>query len=270
MPRQKKERYIASPPLFEGYKPIGISDALLEVITLKPEEYEAIRLADYENLKQEEAAKKLDVSRPTFTRIYNSARKKIALAFAEGKVLSFQNHTTTTPKEKSCSKKSILECISCGYSMRTCRINITCPQCGNRMVIKNYDKNNNKMKKIAIPYENGMLCAHFGGAPQFIIYTVEDNKITNKEIFNAPPHEPGVLPKWIGSMGATDVIAAGMGERAVTILNHVGVKAHVGAQPGSTDSVLESFLNSSLNLTAEPCKHDHHKGEGNGDNCGNH
>ncbi len=269
MPRQKKQRCIANPPFFEGYKPVGISNYLLEEITLKPEEYEAIRLADYENLKQEDAAKKLDVSRPTFTRIYNSARKKIALAFVEGKMLSFITKNDTVTNNNECRKKTLSECISCGYTMNTCKKNITCPQCGNRMIFININKNN-KMKKIAIPYENGLLCAHFGGAPQFIIYHVEDNKVINKEIFNAPPHEPGALPRWIGSQGVTDVIAGGMGEKAVTIFNHLGIKAHVGAQHSSTDDVVEHFLNSSLSLTAEPCKHDHHKGEGNGDNCGNH
>lgn len=250
---------------------MGIPPYLLEEITLKPEEYEAIRLADYENLKQEEAAKRLDVSRPTFTRIYNSARKKIALAFVEGKMLSFQGAGENTPHNETCKKKSLSECISCGYTMKTCRHNITCPQCGNRMITINTNKND-KMKKIAIPYENGMLCAHFGGAPQFIIYHVEDNKITNKEIFNAPPHEPGALPKWCASQNVTDVIAAGMGERAITIFNHLGIKAHVGAQAGPTDAIVESFMASSLEFTAEACKHDHGEGlhSGEGHNCGNH
>ena len=125
MPRQKKQRCIANPPFFEGYKPVGISNYLLEEITLKPEEYEAIRLADYENLKQEDAAKKLDVSRPTFTRIYNSARKKIALAFVEGKMLSFKTKNDTVTNNNECRKKTLSECISCGYTMNTCKKNIT-------------------------------------------------------------------------------------------------------------------------------------------------
>lgn len=49
------------------------------------EEYEAIRLADYENLTQEEAAQRMNISRPTFTRLYDKARKTIARAFIESK-----------------------------------------------------------------------------------------------------------------------------------------------------------------------------------------
>jgi len=51
------------------------------------EEFEALRLADYENLTQEEAAVKMNISRPTFTRLYDKARKNIAKAFVEGKAI---------------------------------------------------------------------------------------------------------------------------------------------------------------------------------------
>ena len=51
------------------------------------EEYEAIRLADYEGMNQEQGAEKMQVSRPTFTRIYEKARKTVAKAFVEGKAI---------------------------------------------------------------------------------------------------------------------------------------------------------------------------------------
>lgn len=90
MPRQKKCRNIENPPIYDGYKPVGIPSKHLDYIDLRLEEYEAIRLADYINLRQEEAAIRMNISRPTFTRIYNSARKKIAQAFVEGKMLLFK------------------------------------------------------------------------------------------------------------------------------------------------------------------------------------
>ena len=58
----------------EGYKPFGIPRRELDSVTLLFEEYEAIKLADYENLTQEEAALKMNISRPTFTRLYDKAR----------------------------------------------------------------------------------------------------------------------------------------------------------------------------------------------------
>ena len=75
------------PPLMEGYKPFGIPLREIESVNLLFEEFEAIRLADYENLTQEEAAEKMKISRPTFTRLYEKARKNIAKAFVEGEAI---------------------------------------------------------------------------------------------------------------------------------------------------------------------------------------
>lgn len=71
----------------EGFKPFGIPMRELDSVVLLYEEFEAIRLADYENLTQEQAAEKMEISRPTFTRLYDKARKIIAKAFVEGKAI---------------------------------------------------------------------------------------------------------------------------------------------------------------------------------------
>ena len=89
MPRQKRNRRIANPPHFKGFMPIGLPNASAPVL-LNFEEYEGIRLCDSELITQAEAAKLMGVSRPTFTRIYESARRKIALAFIEGKPIVFE------------------------------------------------------------------------------------------------------------------------------------------------------------------------------------
>ncbi|MDD2995721.1 MAG: DUF134 domain-containing protein [Paludibacter sp.] len=87
MPRPKQFRKIVSPPLMIGFKPFGIPRTQLEEVVLHYDEYEAVRLLDYEGLMQEQAAEKMNVSRPTLTRIYESARKTIAKAFVEGKMI---------------------------------------------------------------------------------------------------------------------------------------------------------------------------------------
>lgn len=73
----------------EGFRPFGIPFTDLEPEILMFEEYEAIKLADYEGLNHIEAAKSMGVSRPTFTRIYENARRAIARAFTEGKAIFF-------------------------------------------------------------------------------------------------------------------------------------------------------------------------------------
>ncbi len=84
------------PPMMEGYKPFGIPLRELKSVVLFYEEFEALRLMDYEDLTQEEAALKMGISRPTFTRLYDRARKNIAKAFVEGKAILIQGGTFIT------------------------------------------------------------------------------------------------------------------------------------------------------------------------------
>jgi len=86
-PRIKTLRKILNPPSIKGFKPYGIesSSANNEPVNLLIEEYEAIRLCDYDFCTQHQASRLMCVSRPTFTRIYASALKKIAKAFVEGR-----------------------------------------------------------------------------------------------------------------------------------------------------------------------------------------
>ena len=90
MPRPQQNRRILSPPLMQGFKPFGIPRKDLETVVLKFDEYEAIRLLDYDGLMQEQAAIQMNVSRPTLTRIYENARKTIAQALVEGKMIAIE------------------------------------------------------------------------------------------------------------------------------------------------------------------------------------
>ncbi len=90
MPRPTQNRKVATPPLMIGYKPFGIPRNQLESIVVHYDEFEVVRLLDYEGLMQEQAAEMMQVSRPTLTRIYESARRKIARAFVEGKMITIE------------------------------------------------------------------------------------------------------------------------------------------------------------------------------------
>lgn len=82
-----------------GFKPMGVPMALSEHISVQYEEYEALRLADYENLSHEVAAKQMNVSRPTFTRIYEKIRKKLAQAFVEGRTILIEGGNVEFDKQ---------------------------------------------------------------------------------------------------------------------------------------------------------------------------
>lgn len=84
MSRRKLQRKIVTPPSIKGFSVFGSSRKKGEKIRLFLEEYESIRLLDFENLTQEQAAVHMEVSRPTLTRIYENARKKVARSLIEG------------------------------------------------------------------------------------------------------------------------------------------------------------------------------------------
>lgn len=86
MPRKKRDRRLLAPPAIKGLSVYGPKNRSEQVI-LYFEEYEAIKLLDYENMTQEEAAVCMEVSRPTLTRIYEAARNKVARSMVEGKDL---------------------------------------------------------------------------------------------------------------------------------------------------------------------------------------
>ena len=83
MPRRKRLRKVVAPPGFRGYRPYGSRSGDNSHIDLLYEEFEAIKLADYQLLNHQEAAVLMGISRPTFARIYESARRKIAKALVE-------------------------------------------------------------------------------------------------------------------------------------------------------------------------------------------
>ena len=83
MPRRKRLRKVVAPPGFRGYKPYGNRHGKKDHVDLLYEEYEAIKLADYDLMNHQEASAIMGISRPTFARIYEGARRKIAMALVE-------------------------------------------------------------------------------------------------------------------------------------------------------------------------------------------
>jgi len=90
MARPKKCRNIRCKPNAHYFKPRGIPLTELEEVSLSLDEFEAIRLADYQGLYHEEAAAKMRISRATFGRILNLARSKVAEALILGKALEIE------------------------------------------------------------------------------------------------------------------------------------------------------------------------------------
>lgn len=90
MTRNKFPRTISSNPKITFFKPQGVCLKELEIVELHDDEFEAIKLHDFDNLPQIQAAKTMGISQPTFGRILNSAYKKITLALFKGKAIAIQ------------------------------------------------------------------------------------------------------------------------------------------------------------------------------------
>jgi predicted Fe-Mo cluster-binding NifX family protein len=112
------------------------------------------------------------------------------------------------------------------------------------------------MKKIiAIPLENGTLCSHFGHCQQFAIIDAENNSISGETLVTPPPHEPGLLPAWLAEKGVTDVIAGGMGQRAIDLFNQQKINVFVGAPIKKSKDLANDLLNNTLSAGANYCDH---------------
>ena len=111
--------------------------------------------------------------------------------------------------------------------------------------------------KIAIPVAQGMLCMHFGHSEQFALFEVDPDQktILGKEMLTPPPHEPGVLPKWLSELGADVIITGGMGVRAQNLFSQSGVKVVVGAPAEDPMGVVQSYLDGTLKTGANICDH---------------
>lgn len=111
------------------------------------------------------------------------------------------------------------------------------------------------MKKIAIPVSQGKLALHFGHCREFHFFAIENDAIGEPEVLSPPPHAPGVIPEWVSKQQATDIIAGGMGQRAIDIFNQKGVNVYVGAPSKDPRKVVEEFLSGELETQANLCDH---------------
>jgi predicted DNA-binding protein (UPF0251 family) len=161
MPRPKRIRRMNNPPHFRGFRPIGLPEENNPVV-INFEEYEAIRLSDFELNGQVEAAQFMGISRPTFARIYESARRKVAQAFVHGKAIVFEGGKVYFNTEW-------FSCNSCGcwFNHPAKEIEIrNCALCGSTD-IEQYNENAglNSVENICICPNCGNEKPHTPGIP---------------------------------------------------------------------------------------------------------
>jgi len=147
MPRPRSDRIVQMPPLFSEFKPIGVAGKLLKQTILSLDEYEAFRLADYIGLSHAEAADEMEISRSTFTRLIEKARRKVADLIIQGNLLTIEGGNIHF-------RKNIIRCNDCGYMFKI-NINaafVECPAC-----------NSGNLVNFAGGFGHGKCCSHRKG-----------------------------------------------------------------------------------------------------------
>ena len=109
--------------------------------------------------------------------------------------------------------------------------------------------------KVAIPLAEGRLCNHFGHCQQFAVIRVKEGVIDGEELHTPPPHEPGVLPRWLGDLGVNLIFAGGMGQRALSLFAEQGIQVITGAPNLEPEALTKSYLDGSLMSGANVCDH---------------
>jgi predicted Fe-Mo cluster-binding NifX family protein len=111
--------------------------------------------------------------------------------------------------------------------------------------------------KIAIPVANGKLSMHFGHCEKFVFVEAdaETQTIQALEELAPPPHEPGVLPRWLAEQGANVILAGGMGQRAQTLFTQQGIEVVVGVSSGSPEILAKAYMAGTLETGTNACDH---------------
>ena len=108
MPRPRRCRRIFFEPDVTYFKPAGVRMYHLEEIILTLDELEAIRLIDIEETEQGKAAKQMEISQPTLSRLLKSARKKIADALINGKAIKVEGGNYKFMKQRGFRRRKYL------------------------------------------------------------------------------------------------------------------------------------------------------------------
>ncbi len=113
------------------------------------------------------------------------------------------------------------------------------------------------LRRYAVPTADGMLCQHFGHCDQFVFVDVdlESRQIVKSQAKTPPPHEPGVLPKWLHEENVKVVLAGGMGTRAQDLFAQNGVQVVIGATVGKPEDIVLAHVKGELVTGSNACDH---------------
>jgi predicted DNA-binding protein (UPF0251 family)/predicted Fe-Mo cluster-binding NifX family protein len=233
MARPKRCRHVCRYPRCMSFGPDEERNAGFAILNV--DEYETIRLLDYENLTQKECAEQMQVARTTVTDIYERARHKLADCLVNGKKL-----------------------IIAGGDYQL-------SQPGADANLSNLEKGMGIMR-VAVPYENGEIFQHFGHTEAFKLYDVKDGSVSEVGILRSGESGHGALAGLLKEAKADALICGGIGFGAQMALQEEGIKLYAGVT-GSCDEAVKALAQGTLEASGEAnCSHHHEDGR----HCGTH
>lgn len=252
MPRPKKCRKVCHFPQTLVFEPIGGEKQGSDVI-LNIDEYEVIRLIDKEGMSQEECGAQMKIARTTVQLIYTSARKKLADALVEGRMLRIEGGDY-----QICNG----EAAFCANT-----------DCFKQKVHQEYAKpKGDFIMRVAVTYENGEIFQHFGHTETFKVYDVEEGKVIASEVVSTNGSGHGALAGVLNALHADVLICGGIGGGARMALDAAGIKLYGGVS-GNADAAVDAFLAGTLDYNPDVrCNHhgEHHEGTCGEHGCGEH
>ncbi len=247
MPRPCRCRRVCAEPACRRFEPQ--TPGAPEPVVLNVDEYEVLRLVDFEQRTHEECARQMQVSRTTVTEIYERARFKLADALVNSRPLVIEGG-----RYRLCEEKSDDCCPG------------RCPR--HNTPLPDFNSLKGNIMRIAIPVKNEDIYQHFGMAAFFKIYDVEENRIVNSQVVQSTGRGHGAMFELLQQNGVQCVICGGIGAGAVEALQAGGIRLLAGVR-GNADEAVNAFLQGTLTASEEgSCDHHHqHHGEG-GCGCG--
>lgn len=202
MPRPRKLRRIGWQPIATVFKPQGIPLHQLRSVFLPVEGMEALRLADAKGLEHDEAAQRMGVSRPTFSRLLAEARRVVASALAEGWAVRIEGGTFETVPQQE---------VPTGRRRGPFPAMTLTPAKGLNM--------SNTIIAIPSAAPGGLeakVFPHFGHCPVYTLVTLTENGVEKTEVMEGVPHDHGgcLAPiEHLKRAGVGAMVASGIGRR---------------------------------------------------------
>lgn len=248
MPRPVKCRKVCHFPKTLEFAPVGETE-FGETVILMVDEYEALRLIDLEGYSQEQCSAFMQIARTTVQKIYESARKKLAMVLVEGLPLRIAGGDFRL----------------CNGADTNCRHHT----CAKQQVCQNFEKPKGELiMRIAVTYENGEIFQHFGHTQQFKLYDVKNGGIISEQVVDTNGSGHGALADFLTALHVDALICGGIGGGAQMALAAANITLYAGVS-GDADAAAQALAAGNLQYDPD-ARCDHHDHHGAGHDCGHH